>query len=155
AANGEDISQPYALRVRQPIWAFGRIDNNIAVANAEVSTERADLLRVRRKLLEETAVAYATVRGAQQQIDVADDNVAQLESLFAQSERRVTGQLASRADARRAAARLADARAERERAVSERDGARDDLLGFTQVPVGTDEPVPGDLLDVHDAPDMI
>ena len=38
SAAGEDLSQPYVLRVRQPIWAFGRIDNSIAVANAEVST---------------------------------------------------------------------------------------------------------------------
>src|SRR4029434_5430286 len=49
SAAGEDVSQPYALRVRQPIWAFGRIDNNIAVADAEVSSQRADLLRVRRQ----------------------------------------------------------------------------------------------------------
>ena len=39
---GDDLSQPYVLRVRQPIWAFGRIDNSIAVANAEVSTQSAD-----------------------------------------------------------------------------------------------------------------
>ena len=71
SASGEDLSQPYILRVRQPIWAFGRIDNNIAVANAEVSTQRADLLRVRRQLLEDTAVAYAAVRGSQQHIDIA------------------------------------------------------------------------------------
>jgi adhesin transport system outer membrane protein len=155
SAAGEDLSQPYLLRVRQPIWAFGRIDNNIAVANAEVSTQSADLLRVRRQLLEETAVAYATVRGRQQHIDIAEQNVAELEGMFEQIQRRVTGQLASPADARLAAARLADARIQLERAISERDGSRDDLLAFTQVPINADEPVPSELLDMHESPDLI
>ena len=110
SSDGEDLSQPYVLRVRQPIWAFGRIDSSIAVANAQVSTERADLLRVRRQLLEETAVAYAAVRGSQQHIDIARQNVTELEELFEQIQRRVDGQLASSADARLAAARLAEAR---------------------------------------------
>jgi adhesin transport system outer membrane protein len=155
ASDGDDLSQPYVLRVRQPIWAFGRIDDSIAVADAEVSTERADLLRVRRLLLEDTAVAYATVRGSQQQIDIAKQNVTELEVLSDQIERRVAGQLASSADSRLAAARLAEARALRERAISEWDGAIDDLVGFTQVTVGTDEPVPAELLALHGPTDLI
>ncbi len=155
SAAGEDLSQPYILRIRQPIWAFGRIDNNIAVANAEVSTQRADLLRVRRQLVEDTAAAYATVRGSQQHIDIARQNVTQHEELFAQIQRRVAGQLASSADERLAAARLSDARAQLERAISEWEGSRDDLLGFTQVAVNTDEPVPADLLELGDSTDLI
>ena len=46
--NGEKISHPAILRLRQPVWSFGRIRNSIALADAEVGTERADLLRVRR-----------------------------------------------------------------------------------------------------------
>ncbi len=154
-AEGEDLSQPYILRVRQPIWAFGRIDNSIAVANAEVSTERADLLRVRRRLLEDTAAAYATVRGSRQHIDIAQQNVTQHEKLFAQIQRRVAGQLASSADARLAAARLAEARAQLERAISEWEGSRDDLVGFTQVAVNADEPVPAELLELPESTDVI
>ena len=152
---GEDLSQPYVLRVRQPIWAFGRIDNSIAVANAEVTTQRADRLRVLRQLVEDTAAAYAAVRGSQQRIDVAQQNVTDLEKLSAQIQRRVEGQLASSADARLAAARLAEGRALLERAISEWEGARDDLVGFTQVEVNADQPVPEGLLELHDSTDLI
>jgi adhesin transport system outer membrane protein len=155
SAAGEDLSQPYILRIRQPIWAFGRIDSSIAVANAEVNTERAALLRVRRQLLEDTAAAYAAVRGSQQHIDIARQNVTQHETLFAQIQRRVEGELASSADARLAAARLADARAQLERAISEWEGAKDDLAGFTQATVGADEPVPRELLELRDSADLL
>ena len=155
AVSGEDVSQPSILRVRQPIWAFGRIDNSIAVANAEVSMERADLLRVRRQLLEDTAVAYAAVRGSRQAIDIARQNVTELEGLSAQIERRVAGQLASSADARFAAARLTQARALLEHAVSEWEGAQEDLLGLTQVPISADEPVPAELLAPHESTDLV
>jgi outer membrane protein, adhesin transport system len=155
SAAGEDLSQPYALRIRQPIWAFGRIDDNVAVANAAVSTERANLLRVLRQLVEETAVAYVAVRGRHEEIDIAKQNVTEHESLFAQIQRRVAGQLASTADAGLAAARLAQARASLERATSEWEGTRDDLLALTQVPVGADQPVPGELLDVHESTNLI
>ncbi len=155
SSSGQDLSQPYLLRIRQPIWAFGRIDNSIAVAKAEVSTERADLLRVRRQLLEETAAAYAAVRGSQHHVDIARQNVAQLEGMFAQIQRRVTGQLASNADERLAAARLAEARALLERAISDGEGARDDLLGYTQVEIDANQPVPAELLELTDSTDVV
>src|SRR5690606_1373420 len=97
--NGEDLSHPAALRVRQPIWAFGRIQSSIAAADAEVSAERADLLRVRRQLIERAAVAYAEVLGSQERVEIARQNVTEHRTLLAQIERRVTGQLASTADA--------------------------------------------------------
>jgi adhesin transport system outer membrane protein len=155
AVSGEDVSQPAILRVRQPVWAFGRINDSIAVADAEVSTERADLLRIRRQLMEDTAVAYAAVRANSDRIDIARKNVTQLEALFAQIQSRVEGQLASSADARLAAARLNQARALLEHAISEWEGTREDLVGLTQVEVGTDEPVPSDLLGVDGPIDPI
>lgn len=151
----DDLSHPYLLRVRQPIWTFGRIDNSIAVADAEVDTERADLLRVRRQLLEGTAVAYAEVLGSQQHIDVAQSNVGELETLVDQIERRVAGQLASSADARLGAARLAEARALRERAISEWHAAQDDLVAYTQVVVAADQPVPAELFELPESNDLI
>ncbi len=153
--SGNDLSRPAVLRLRQPIWAFGRIHNNIAEAKAEVSTERADLLRVSRQLVEQAAVAYAQVRGRRQQIDVARQNVTRHEALLAQIQRRVKGQLASTADERLAATRLAQARALLERAISDWRGARDDLAALTQVSVGANEPVPPALLALPDSPDLI
>ncbi len=155
SSGSEDLSQPYVLRVRQPIWAFGRIDSSIAAANAQVNTERADLLRVRRQLLEDTAAAYAAVRGSKQHIEIARQNVAQHEELLAQIQRRVEGQLASSADARLAAARLGDARAQLQRALSESQNAMDDLAGYTQVAVSADEPVPAELLERPDSTDLL
>ena len=153
--NGDDQSRPAVLRVRQPVWAFGRINNSIAVANAEVSTERADLLRVQRQLLEGTAVAYAEVRGSQQRIDIARQNVTQHSELLAQIQRRVEGQLASSADARLAATRLAQARAMVQRAISEWQGAQEDLAALTQVTLSADQPVPSGLLELHSSSDLI
>jgi adhesin transport system outer membrane protein len=153
--NGDDQSRPAILRVRQPVWAFGRINNSIAVANAEVSTERADLLRVQRQLLEGTAVAYAEVRGSQQRIDIARQNVTQHNELLAQIQRRVEGQLASSADARLAATRLAQARALVQRAISEWQGAQEDLAALTQVTLSADQPVPSGLLELRNSSDLM
>ncbi len=153
--NGDHLSHPALFRVRQPIWAFGRIDNNIAVADADVNTERASLLQVRRQLLEDTAVAYAVVRGSYQLIDVARQNVAQHQRLLAQIQRRVAGQLASSADALLAATRLAQARASLEHAISDWDVAREDLNGLTQVEFDADQPVPAKLLALGDSPDLL
>lgn len=151
----DDLDNPAVLRLRQPIWAFGRINNSIAAANAEVSTERADLLRVRRQLLEDTAVAYAEVRASREYIDVARQNVGQLEELHAQIQRRVDGQLASSADARLAATRLAQGRAKLEQAVSAWDIARDDLAALTQVALDADQPVPSGLLALPESANLV
>ena len=153
--NGEKISHPAILRLRQPVWSFGRIRNSIALADAEVGTERADLLRVRRQLLEETAVAYALVRGNREQVDATRQNVSEHKELLAQIERRVAGQLASSADARLAATRLAQAQARHEHSISEWEVARDDLALLTQVAISADEPVPSELLEVGEPTQLI
>lgn len=153
--NGEKISHPAILRLRQPVWSFGRIRNNIALADAEVGTERADLLRVRRQLLEETAVAYAVVRGSLERVEVARRNVTQHKELLTQIERRVTGQLASSADARLAATRLTQSQVMLEHAITEWEVAREDLALLAQVAVSADEPVPAELLEVSEPAQLI
>lgn len=153
--NGEDVSRPSILRVRQPIWSFGRINDSIAVANAEESTERADLLRVRRQLLEDTAVAYTTLRGGIQLIDIARQNEAEHSQLLAQIQRRVEGQLASSADARLAATRLAQAQAMVQRAINEKRAAGEDLAALTQVNLNADQPVPLGLLEMPESTDLL
>ncbi len=153
--SGDDLSHPAVLRVRQPIWAFGRINNTIAAANAGVSTEQADLLRVRRQLLEDTAVAYALVRASDKAIGIARQNVAEHQGLLAQIERRVEGQLASSADARLATTRLTQARAQLERSVSEREIALQDLAGLTLEPLSASQPLPSGLLQPPASTDLI
>lgn len=133
---------PKTLRARQPLWAFGRIDSNIAYADADKLAEEVDLLRVKRQLLEQTAVAYARVLGVQQRLTVAEDNIAALEKLYQQIQRRERGQLASMADVRLALARFTQARAQRERYDGELAVARNELLALTQVEVAAGAPVP-------------
>lgn len=155
AVSGEDLSQPAVFSVRQPIWSFGRIKHNIAVANAQIGTERAHLQRVRRQLLEATAVAYAQVRGASRLVEIGRQNVAEHRALLAQIERRVDGQLASSADQRLAATRLTQARAQLERAISEWEGGHEELFSLTQVSVAAAQPVPPPLLDLPESNEVV
>ena len=107
---GEDLTRPAVVRIRQPLYSFGRIKNSIAVATAGLNTDKADQLRVHRQLLEATATAYAAVRGNTAHIDIARQNVAEHETLLDRIRGRVQGQLASSADERLATTRLLQAR---------------------------------------------
>ena len=151
SVTGEDLSRPAIFRVRQPIWSFGRIKHNIAVANAEVGMEQADLLRLRRQLLEATARAYALVRGMAHSIDIARENVSAHELLLAQIQRRVQGQLASNVDERLAASRLVQARSHQQRASNRLENAQADLRALTLVQVDTAQAVPRALSQLPDA----
>lgn len=149
-STGEDLSSPASLRARQPLWAFGRIDNSIAFADAEVGVERGDLLRVRRQLLEQTAVAYANVLGSRQRLRVMEDNLTAHQQLHAQIRRREEGQLASAADVRLAATRLAQARARVERHLGELEVAQSDLRALTQVALPAEQPLAEGLREIGD-----
>jgi len=137
---GEDLTRPAIVRIRQPLWSFGRIKNSIAVATAGLNTDKADQLRVHRQLLEATAAAYAAVRGSAAHIDIARQNVAEHERLLERIRGRVRGQLASSADQRLATTRLLQAKGALMRATSELEGSREELIGLTQVAVGTSQP---------------
>ncbi|WP_432464644.1 TolC family protein [Agarivorans sp. QJM3NY_33] len=127
---------PMSVRARQPVWAFGRIDSGIAYADADQLAEEADLLRVKRQLMEQTAVAYAQVIGTILRVQVAQENIAALNTLYLQIARRHQGQLASQADISLALARLNQARAKKQRYEGERSVAESELLALTQVPIG-------------------
>ena len=133
---------PVTLRARQPLWAFGRIDNALAYAEADAEVERADLRRVQRELLQNTALAYAAVLGSQRRLQLAQHNTEAHQALFDQIQRRERGQLASRADVNLAATRLAQARAREQRFAGELEVAQSDLLAWTQQPVAAGQPVP-------------
>jgi adhesin transport system outer membrane protein len=136
------------------LWAFGRIDSNIAYADTDITVEEADLLRVKRQLLDQTSVAYARAQGAQQRLRVAEDNVAALDKLYQQIQRREQGRLASVADVRLALARLAQARAQLERFEGERAIALTDLQALTQIPVRVDPAVPEPMTRLPDVAEV-
>lgn len=101
------------LRARQPLWAFGRIDDSIAFADASVLAEKQDLLRVKRGLLEQAVLAYARTFDLNLRQDVLKSSIENLSQLHKQVGRREAGQLASKVDVRLAALRLGQARAQK------------------------------------------
>lgn len=145
---GENLSSPASLRARQPLWAFGRIDSSIALADADTELERIDLLRVQRQLLEQTAVAYATVLGSRERLQVAELSLQAHRNLYEQIRRREQGQLASAADVRLAATRLSQARARLERYRGELEVALSELRALTQVALPAQQPVAEALLQL-------
>ena len=64
----EDDKEYGTLVVRQPIWAFGKINRPINRARELFQTEELALLQVQRQLLEQTAAAYAKLQGIRQQL---------------------------------------------------------------------------------------
>jgi adhesin transport system outer membrane protein len=142
---------PITLRARQPLWAFGRIDSSIALADAETKTERTDFLRVQRQLIENTAISYAKVQGLYKRQKVLIENVAAHEGLRDQIGRRETGQLASGADVRLANTRLIQAGAQKARVKGDLDVALAELLSLTQIAVSAETPVAARFTDLPDA----
>jgi adhesin transport system outer membrane protein len=131
-----------SIQVRQPLWAFGRIDSTIAHADADTDTEKSDLLRIKRQLIEQTAVAYTRVLGVRESMNVAVDNMASFELLHQQIKHREVGQRASVADVKLAWARLLQAQAKKNKLKGDLLIAENELLALTQTPVGTDQIVP-------------
>lgn len=150
-AGGTGAASPTTVRARQPLWAFGRIDSSIALADAETTLERVDLLRVRRELLERTSRAYARVLGSRQLLAVAHANLSAHQGLLEQIQRRQIGQLASVADVRLATTRMSQARARADRYLGELEIAQSDLLALTRVELAAEQPVPDELLAFGDA----
>jgi adhesin transport system outer membrane protein len=146
----DDATHPMNLRARQPVWAFGKIDASIAYADTDLSVEQADLIRVKRLLLDQTAVAYARVLGQSQKLLVGQDIAAELDKLHQQISRREQGQLASVADVRLALARLVQARAQRDRIQGELAMAQNELQSLTQIRVNANQPIPDTLTQLPD-----
>ena len=136
--------------VRQPLWAFGKIDAPIQLERMQLRTEQFSLLQVQRQLLAQTVVAYARVIGIRRQIQIANDNIAEHERLFRQIENRQRGQLASQADVQLALSRLLQARAQGERLESELFVVTAELRALTQVEVPSSDPVSPVLLQPKD-----
>ncbi len=137
----ENGTRQETVRARQPLWAFGRIDSEIAYADADQVVEETDLLRVKRQLLEKTAIAYAGITGILQRQKVAAENIASHEALFNKIARRQRGQLASETDVRLAKSRLVQARIQKERIDGELRTARAELRSFTQITIDASLPV--------------
>ncbi len=129
------------LQLQQPLWAFGKIDRPIAHAATDKIVGEADLLRIRRELLQQTASAYANIEGLRQKIAVSGASVTQLSSLYGQIERRRQGQLASTADVKLAHTRLLQGESQYQRMQSELKIALNELYALTQTEVESQSPI--------------
>jgi len=145
---------PVGIRARQPLWAFGRIDNGIAYADTDVQVQTADLLRVKRDFLEKTAVAYVRILGIRERLNVADDNETSLDVLYQQIKRREEGLIASRADVRLARARYLQAQSRKERMLSELGIAENELISLTQSYVNSTQDIPKQVTLLSSAEEM-
>lgn len=143
ASVNNNATQPASLRLRQPLWSFGRLEAGVAVAEAQLLAEQADLLRIQRDLIDQTAAAYAKVLSARARSAQAQANIAHLAQLLDQIKRREQGQLASRADVALAQARWVQAKAQLARFEGDEALAREELLALTQTPVQADAEVNG------------
>lgn len=140
--NTQESGDEYAsLRLRQPLWAFGKIDTPIELAQRRLQVEKVALLQLQRQMVEKTAAAYARLIGVKQRLRVAEENVAEHNNLYERIERRQAGQLASPADVRLAGSRLMQAKAQRERLAGELQVATEELQSLTQVVVEVGESV--------------
>lgn len=129
------------IAVRQPLWAFGKIDTPIDQAQADFNAQLWGLRLIERGLIEDTAVAYAVISGIRQRAEVAANNVAEHESLHRRIERRYKGKLASRVDVGLSRSRLLQAHSQGERIEGEMLVAFAQLEALTQIPVETEIPV--------------
>ena len=146
----DDGSDYGTLQLRQPLWAFGKIDIPIAQAKEQYRVKELGLLQVQRQLLEETAAAYAAVLGTRRQLAVADENIAEHQTLYQRIERRRAGKLASDADVQLALSRLSQAESQREKLSGALRVALAELRALTQIEINADTPVDPNLLTLPD-----
>lgn len=123
------------FRLRQPVWAFGRIDDGIDFADQELLADQRDLLRVQRDLLEQTVSAYIQVLSLQSQQQVAQENITRHQQLFERIQRRHQGQLASIAEVNLANIRLKQANAKAQKLAGELRLQLTELSSLIEQPV--------------------
>ncbi len=141
AGYAKNNTSSFTLRARQPLWAFGRIDSAIAYADADVTANENDLLRVKRDLLDKTVSAYVQVLGHYARRQVAEDNIERHDDLYQQIQRREKGQMASQADVKLAELRLLQARMQLKTTDGEVSLALNELESLAQLHIEQLQPI--------------
>lgn len=129
------------LTVTQPLFAFGRIHNGVKRAALAMDAEAWGFRAQQRRLIEDTAMAYARIQGIRARSQVAQDNIEEHERFYERIQRRRTGQLASDTDVGLAYSRLLQARAIFAGLEGELAVAQADLEALTQSAVDTEPEV--------------
>lgn len=135
------------VRVEQPLWAFGKIDNAISAARRRLEVGRLSLIVVQRQVLEDTAAAYINLYGARMRLKEAERNVVDHETLHQKIVRRQQGGIASDADVRLAFSRLIQAMANRDALQGTVERYSNDIKALTQIGVPANKPVDSAFVD--------
>ncbi len=125
--SSRSVAPTSTVRVEQPLWAGGRIDGQIDSARAQVSAAELAELDTRRRLAEETAVAYVGWVDAAARIEIARESAARLSDLVTYVRRREAEGLASLADVSIGKARHSSALAQIEELTGALDQTRAQL----------------------------
>jgi adhesin transport system outer membrane protein len=143
----QDDGLEYAsVSLKQPIFAFGKINVPIKIATAQYQLEALHFLQLQRQLVESTAITCVKVGAIRSQLQVVEQNITEHQRLYDQIKRRCEGQLASEADVRLAYSRLTQAMVQRQRLIGELDVAQSSLRSLTMVEI------PPEVLDTVSAP---
>jgi adhesin transport system outer membrane protein len=142
--SSNSIAPTSTVRVEQPLWAGGRIDGQIDSARAQVSAAELAELDTRRRLAEETAVAYVGWMDAAGRVEIARESAAALADLVNYVRRREAEGLASAADVSIGKARYSSALAlvEELGGALDQAGAQLEALMVTRVERGIPVRVP-------------
>lgn len=142
--SANSVAPTSTLRVEQPLWAGGRIDGQIDAARAQVSAAELAELDTRRRLAEETAVAYVGWMDAAARVEIARESAAALADLLTYVRRRETEGLASLADVSIGKARYSSALAliEEQNGALEQARAQLEALTITRIERGIPVSVP-------------
>jgi len=149
AATGEDNDDSYAyVRVQQPLWMGGRIQNAVEKAKCQLDLSELELLNVRRELMEKTVITYTTVTGLTEQLKAARLNIDEHERFLDLISRRTKGKIAAQADVQLARSRYSQSLLTQEDLKGQYQTALNDLYALTRTPMDQFEPVPRELLDL-------
>ena len=135
---GQNQSSTAVLTVNQPIYTGGRVARQIDAAEAGVLAGREGLRVTEETLIQNVVQAYVGVRCDQRNVQISNDNVALLESLYAEIKARFKVGDVTQTDVSQTLERVLGARAEAVAAVAALKVAR---ATYAQV-VGQ---MPGDL----------
>lgn len=136
------------VRILQPLWVGGRIDNSIVKAEIQLNLAHIELLRVQRELMEQTAVTYASLLGLKERIKAAEMNIEEHQQLLGLINRRQEGNISSMADVQLAQSRIYQATLQNEDLKGQLQRARADFYALTLIRTEAHEPIPAFLTDL-------
>ncbi len=122
-------------RVQQPLWDGGKIDTEIDGLGLRKKVAEWSLAEVEQELLTRVAQSYSDLVRLQDRVQIAVENLAELQRLFDQIRRRTDQQVSSEADVALAQARLQQAQTELTTLRAAASNARSTLEQLVGMPV--------------------